>query len=131
MEQEARIRTMPLPVQLTKPELDVRAQELASAEGVLDEAETRLDRWTEAAKETKKGIENEISDARDDVRRLALIVREGREKRDVQVVDESDFEAAVVRTVRVDTGAIVATRGMTPEERQRGLFHDAKAGAQA
>lgn len=122
----AEVRTMNLPVKLTAPELSLRAQEMASAEGVLTDAEARLAQFVEAAKETKKGIENEISDARFSVSRLARVVRDRQEDRAVPIMEEPDYEAGAVNTYRTDSNEIVATRGMTPEERQRSLFDQKK-----
>ncbi len=120
--QEAEIRTMSLPVKLTEPEIALRAQELASAESVLGDAETRLDQFVEAAKGTKKGIETEIADARGKVRELARVVRERREDRDVPIMEEADYDKGAMNTYRTDTHEIVATRGLTHEERQQSLF---------
>lgn len=123
---DAKVRTMPLPVKLTEGELSLRAQELASAESVLGDAERRLASFVEAAKGTKKGIETEIGEARFEVGRLARVVRERKESREVPIVEESDFEAGAVNTIRTDNNEIVATRGMTQEERQRSLFERGK-----
>lgn len=122
--EEAEVRTMQLPVKLTDGELSLRAQELASAEHTLGDAETRLDNYIEASKGVKKSIETEIGDARGEVRRLARIVRDRREDRAVPIMEEPDYEAGAVNTYRTDTNEIVATRGMTAEERQRSLFRD-------
>ena len=120
--EEAEIRTMSLPVKLSEPEIALRAQELASAESVLGDAETRLDQFVEAAKGTKKGIETEIDVARNDVRNLARVVRERKEDRDVPVMEEADFEKGAMNTYRTDTHEVVATRGLTHDERQQSLF---------
>jgi len=42
-------------------------------------------------------------------------------------MEEPDYEAGAVNTYRTDTNEIVATRGMTPEERQRSLFEQKSA----
>jgi hypothetical protein len=121
------LRMQLLPVKLTEAEVAIRAQELAAAEGRLSEAEKRLERHITAAKAAREGITEEIQDERSAVRHLAEIVRARREDRDVPVVEEQDFDAGAVHTVRTDTGEVVATRGMTPDERQRSLFRDVKA----
>ena len=125
--EKADVRTMPLPVKLTVAELALRAQELASSEHVLGDAETRLDAFVEAAKGTKKQIETEISDARYEVHRLARTVRDRSEERAVPIMEEPDYEAGAVNTYRTDSNEIVATRGMTAEERQRSLFEQKNA----
>lgn len=120
--EEAEIRTMLLPVKLSEAEVALRAQELASAESVLGDAECRLDQFVEAAKGTKKGIETEIADARLEVGRLARVVRERNEQRSVPIMEEPDYEKGAMNTFRTDTHEIVATRGLTHEERQQSLF---------
>jgi hypothetical protein len=122
---EAKVRTMSLPVKLTEGELSLRAQELASSESVLSEAEVRLEQFIEDAKSTKKVIESEISGARHSVGRLARIVLDRKEHREVPIMEEPDYEAGAVNTIRTDTNEVVATRGMTAEERQRSLFQNA------
>jgi hypothetical protein len=123
----AEVRTMSLPVKLTEPEMSLRAQELATSEAVLGDAESRLEQFVEAAKGTKKQIETEIAGSRYEVSRLARIVRDRKEDRAVPIMEEPDYEAGAVNTYRTDTNEIVATRGMTAEERQRSLFDQGKA----
>lgn len=125
--EQAEVRTMDLPVKLTEVELALRAQELATAEGVMDDAERRLEQFIEASKETKKGIENEITDARGKVHHLAGVVRDRKEFRAVPIMEEPDYEKGAIDTYRTDTNEIVATRGMTHEERQRSLFEQKNA----
>jgi len=120
--EKAEVRTMQLPVKLTEGELSLRSQEMATAESTLGDAELRLDQFIEAAKGTKKQIETEMADARMEVRRLARTVRERQEERSVPIMEEPDYDAGAVHTYRTDSNEIVATRGMTPEERQRSLF---------
>lgn len=120
--EQAEVRTMSLPVKLTPAELSLRSQEMASAEAILTDAEVRLESFIEAAKGTKKTIETEISDARFEVARLARVVRDRSENREVPIMEEPDYEAGAVNTYRTDNNEIVATRGMTQEERQRSLF---------
>lgn len=120
--EQAEVRTMSLPVKLSVPELSLRSQEMASAEAILTDAEVRLESFIEAAKGTKKTIETEISDARFEVARLARVVRDRQENREVPIMEEPDYEAGAVNTYRTDNNEIVATRGMTQEERQRSLF---------
>lgn len=120
--EEAEVRTMPLPVKLTDAELAIRAQELATSEQTLADAELRLEQLVESAKAGKKSVENEIADARAKVGRLARVVRDRKEDRDVPIMEEPDYEKGAVNTYRTDTHEIVATRGMTEGERQQSLF---------
>ena len=125
----ADVRTMLLPVKLSEAELSLRAQELATAEGVLGDAESRLESFVEAAKGTKKTIETEIADARINVHVLATVVRERKENRSVPIMEEPDYDRGAVNTYRTDSNEIVATRGMTAEERQRSLFDEKRKAA--
>jgi len=113
---------MRLPVKLTPDDLALRAQELADAEATLADAEVRLDAFVEAAKGTRKGIETEIADARAEVGRLARVVRDKAEAREVPTMEDPDFENGTVKVFRTDTSELVATRVMGHEERQRSMF---------
>jgi hypothetical protein len=124
--EQAEVRTMPLPVKLNEIELAIRAQELGQAEGRLSSAETRLDQAIEDAKATKKQLESEVGEHRSSVRGPAAIVRDRREIRDVPIMEEPDYEAGAMNTYRTDLNEIVATRGLTAEERQRSLFNQDK-----
>lgn len=127
MVEQAEVRTMQLPVKLGEPELALRAQELATAEQTLSDAERKLEDFVESAKGTKKAIETDISEARFRVSKLARVVRERKEEREVPIMEEPDYENGAVNTYRTDTNEIVATRGMTQEERQRSLFEEKRA----
>jgi hypothetical protein len=122
--EQAEVRTQLLPVKLTEVELALKAQELATAEAGLGTAEMAATAYLEEVKAEKGRLQSEVEKARRAVRCLARIVRERAEEREVPIVEQSDFEAGAVNTVRTDTGEIVATRGMTPEERQRSLFSE-------
>ena len=122
MVDESKPMTMALPVKLTDAHVSIRSQELATAEGRLVEAETALTRQVLAAKSAKEDCTEAVSDARHEVRRLGEIVRNRREDRPVVVMLDYDYPGGVVNTVRTDSGEIVATRSITPEERQRGMF---------
>src|SRR5690349_4506741 len=111
----AEVRTMPLPVKLTERELALRAQELATAENELGDAEGRLEKAVEDAKAIKKSIESEVAGARHNVRRLARIVRDRQEDREVPIMEEADYDAGAMNTFRTDSHEIVATRGLTHE----------------
>ena len=116
------VRTMNLPVILTRMEVEVRAKELASSVGTLRTRRLELDQFVEASKGTKKSMEADVEEILSEVSRLGEIVQTEKEPRDVKVYDVLDFEAGAVRTVREDTGDVVGTRGMSEAERQRSLF---------
>ena len=56
--------------------------------------------------------------------RLLEEVRTRQGYRPVECERKPDFEAGVLRTVRLDTGEVVRQRPLTPEERQTQLFVD-------
>lgn len=116
------VRTMLLPVTLSAAEVMVRAKELAGTIKELSETQDRLEAHTEAAKTTKRGIEDEIDVLSKQCRMTGRVVSSGREDRDVEVYDELDYGKASVYTKRADTEEIVGTRGMTEHERQRSLW---------
>ncbi len=116
------IKTRDLPVPLTQEELQVKSQEMATAERVLSDAEKE-----EAAAATewsarKKALEKSTQDARAKLSLIGRIVREKREFRPVEIIEAPDDEAKVINTVRADTGEIIETRGMSQSELQRSLF---------
>ena len=57
---------------------------------------------------------------------LAEKIRSGYEMRDVECEIERDFKNARITITRLDTGEIVESRAMTPEERQKKLFEENK-----
>lgn len=121
-DEQAEIKTQKLPVKLTQAEMEIRAQELATAEATLSGSEMALEHEVERTKAAKKSIENDIATHRAEVGRLARVVRERREDRDVIVTEAPDYDRGVIETVRVDTGEVIGTRGMTDLERQINIF---------
>jgi hypothetical protein len=120
--ERGQIRTMVLPVELTKDEILARGEELAGVKHEHTTAQQELENASEAWKETKKGMEVRIDAHEHRMRRLSTVIRAGREERDVEVFDEFDFKSGTVFTKRADTEKVVASRGMTQPERQRSLF---------
>lgn len=118
----AKIKTRSLPVPLTEDELRLKAQEMATAERLLGEAERKEDAEAELWKGKKKALENETGDARARLSLIGRVVREKREFRDIEIVEEPNHATKTVDTVRTDTGEIIETRGMTESEMQRSLF---------
>lgn len=120
--ERGQVRTMRLPVELTRDEIFARGEQIARVKDDHTKAQNELDDATEAWKETKKGIELRVSTCELEMRELARVIRSGLEDRDVEVYDEIDFALQTVFTKRADSHKVVASRGMTAAERQRSLF---------
>ncbi len=121
-------RTMQLPVLLTHDELFARGQELARVKDQHTKAADELETATIGWKTAKESFANRISEAEDRMRGLARVIQSQRELRDVEVTDEPDYKLGVMNTVRLDTGELVSSRGLSEAERQRSLFKPEKAG---
>lgn len=118
----AKLETRNLYVPLTEDEVRLRSQEMATAERILAEAEADENNQAEAWKARKKALETTTSDARAKLSIVGRIVREKRELRAVEIVEERNHTLKTVDTIRTDTGEIIETRGMTESEMQRSLF---------
>jgi hypothetical protein len=115
---ETTVQTMMLPVALTHEEVFVRSQELSAAVSEGEKKSAELETFVEQSKATKKRLETEVEVLSLRVRHLATVVRSAREDRPVEIRRDYDYVAGKVETVRLDTGEIVGTRGLTDEERQ-------------
>ncbi len=115
-------RTMRLPVALEKDEVLARGKELARLKDEHTKANDDLDQASTAWKATKEQIQGRIDDADEQMRRVARVIRSGHEDRDVEVIDEPNYKTGVMASVRLDTGELVGSRGLTEAERQRSLF---------
>lgn len=100
-----------LPCVLTTEERAARAQELATHVRKLDEEETAAKSAASAARDTIKEMEAEL-------RRLARIVREGREEREVEIRSYRDLDEKLFLTIRLDTGERIRQRALSMEELQ-------------
>lgn len=106
--------TIELPVELTDEEFMSRARSLALQEQLVEDTKAEH-------KAKKKELAEELDQEEQERRRLGRVVREGKEPRNVLVHELGDYKAGVVYQIRTDTGAQVATRRMTADERQLGL----------
>lgn len=100
-----------LPCRLTRDEQLERGHQLA---GTLDEIRTEDSRQEMLKKEMKSATAS--LEARRD--KLAAIVRNGEEYREVPVEDVADYGKGRFMRYRQDTGEIVTERALTDEERQ-------------
>ena len=117
-----KVRTLQLPVELDEKARMVRAMEMANVSKDRTDKARELEGYVEASKGTKKTLESELAALDSHLHVLGTVVRTGSEYREVEVIDEIDAKAGVMNTIRLDTGALVGTRGRTEAERQRSLF---------
>ena len=103
-----------LRVELTNDERAEIAFELAGEQGRLDVARREKDEATKMHAATIKDHEGRIA-------KLATIVNQGWDYRQVEVEEREDWEGKRVFQVRTDTGAEIFERPMTEEERQKPL----------
>ena len=117
--EELRRGTQYLPCRLTALELEERGEELVKSTQERVDRETGLDHWKADKKEEQKALEGEISSIAGRLARLARIIREKEEAREVEVV--WSIHAGNVTSIRTDTGEVVGARAATPAELQRQL----------
>ena len=113
---ELRKRTLNLTCRLTEDEIKERIESLVEWENLRSERELDLARWLGEMKEQKKLYEGEVTTAGAKCERLARIIRDKEEYRDVEVTDWID--GTTVTTVRGDTGEIVGERPASDSELQ-------------
>lgn len=109
------METRTLPVKLTEEELAQRRDKLA--ELVRDHTLAEQKKKDEASKH--KTIVDKLEEC------MSAVAREIREKSQyipVQVSKEVDQGEGVENTIRMDTGEVIATRQLTPQEKQVKLF---------
>lgn len=100
-----------LPVELTVEEKLARGSEWAALEA--ERAAVEIEKGVVVAtfKDRLAGIDYRIG-------LIGKAIREGTEPREVDVQDEPDYRGGEMRTVRLDTGEVVAQRALTVDERQ-------------
>jgi len=115
-----------LPVRLEEDEVAIRAQELTEAVFARRGADEELELAAEAWKEEKKRLENRLEAAGLECQRLARIVKQKAEPREVECgVSIAQGQYTVVR---LDTGEVVHQRAATADELQM-TIEDATAEA--
>ncbi len=100
-----------LPCNLTEKELLEKGSELAKIIRQMEEEKAAAAASAASSRETLKELEGEL-------RRVARIVREAREDRDVEVITRRDLSSLTVISYRADTMETLRERPMTLEERQ-------------
>lgn len=116
------MNTMNLPVRLTTDELLLRGDEMAKK--LRDAAEIEVEMKAAAAKSKA-----ELGKVQAEIALLARVVRDKKEYRDVEVFEVKNFERLTMETYRRDTGEFVASRALTPYERNEPLFSVEKESA--
>ena len=107
--------TQSLPVRLTEQELIAKGAELSAMIKALSYEEAEK-------KSVADAFKARITDLDTQIQRLAQIVRDKKEFRPVEVIEQPDYDAMMMRTVRLDTGEVVSSRPLEGSERQRPLF---------
>lgn len=100
-----------LPVQLSDEEVRLRGEELAAKRKEWEAVKAEAKAAAQAAKSQLDELDTDISE-------LARVVRARTEWRDVEVIEQRDFDRGLVETIRTDTGEVVRSRAMTGGERQ-------------
>ncbi len=107
--------SMDLPCDLTQEELVKRGEALSSLISDHTLLESR-------AKEVSKEFKDKVSSIALTIREVSHVIANKRETRKVQCMKTWDYKRGVVEIHRNDTGELVSSRSMTPEERQGNLF---------
>lgn len=102
---------------LTSAELAARSKEAADTQLKLRETETEK-------KRIDQKLGSEIKLLQQEVDRLAAIVRNEKERRDVECTSEIDWDSFRIRFIRLDTGEVYRERELTEDERQSNLFQE-------
>lgn len=104
-----------LPCVLTDAELLDFGQKIAAVK-------QELDNHVEQTKATAKTMGARKAELEARVNEIAVCLRTKKEIRDVSYREEADFKAGLALTIRDDTNQTLASRPLTPDERQERLF---------
>jgi uncharacterized membrane-anchored protein len=108
-------KTRQLPVELSEQELLIKGNELAVLNEELSTTESQK-------KVANQGFKEVLDRTQEQIDRLAKIVREKKEYREVEVVDRKNMDRMTMDTIRLDTGEVVSYRELQGHERNLGLF---------
>jgi len=104
--------TRKLPVKLTREEVHHRGKRLATIEAEISDIEFEK-------KEVNADFKSKLEGRKTEIARLTREINEEAEYRQVQIIEQKDWDTREVLTIRQDTGEVIEARPMTPEERQR------------
>lgn len=107
--------TRRLSVVLTEEEVRAKSLELTNQLLKLEEAKNDL-------KSVNKRMKEDIEKLEKGIGVLTRTVNTGKEDREVECVERRNEITMTIETYRCDTGEMVATRAMTPNERQLTMF---------
>jgi hypothetical protein len=114
------METRTLRCRLTERELLERGHRLASLHAEISSLE-------DARRSSASEYKSQIDLAEAQLSAIAREVRSGAQERQVEVRREKDFDRNVEEVIRLDTGEVVETRALTPQERQGELHLLAEA----
>jgi hypothetical protein len=106
------VKTRRLPCKLTDQERQFKGDQLVQKMHAMEEAEDLFEVIRDSHKTRIKEFEKEISV-------LSRVIRERSEERDVEVTEDKDYESKTAKTIRLDTGDVVDSRPLSPQELQR------------
>jgi hypothetical protein len=112
--------TEDLSCDLTQSEVLERGRRMAQVDGEIDAHTSHEINVKADLKATRARLEAERS-------KLSACVRSGTEARPVEVEHLADFEAGVVKEIRIDTGKLIRSRVLLSTERQLALPEPAQA----
>lgn len=124
-----RKRKMSLACKLTQDELTDRRETLVKVTQRRGEQEHALEAWKVEKREEQKLYEGEIMSSSATLLRVAKVIEEKEEYRDVEV--EDTILGSTVTTIRLDTGEVVGERAATDNELQMKLNLEAEKRAAA
>jgi hypothetical protein len=121
---ELRRYLVPLYCKIPNDELREYGKALAEQVQKCTDEEIRQGIQRKRMKEDLEALESERG-------RLAKLVADGVEKRDVECVVQADFVMNRAYTLRMDTGEVIDERDLKPDERQIGLEMEMPNGPQS
>lgn len=113
------METRRLPVELTNAEKLLRGEQLARLHAEADDVEATRKAQQTSAKGKLEALEAQARD-------LANVIRTGREYRDIEVRERRNDTALAMELYRLDTGEVVETRPLRPDELQTTIFDISK-----
>ena len=116
--------TRKLPVRLGDAEILETSRKAAALDQKIKDLEDQEERSKADGTASKKKAEMLEGDRR----KLQLIVRQGSEDRDVEVITLGNMRTGTAREIRTDTQEVISERNMTVEESQGVMFTDIEAG---
>lgn len=109
--------TQELPVKLTMEETLDKGKRLSVLHG-------EINTLREQRKASNSEFKSKIDEKTLMSEEMARVIREGYEIRQVEVVEEKDFDDRKIRTIRTDTGEIVGVRSMGLDDAQEVMFDE-------